>query len=198
MKHLISKLITVALLAVGLTAVGVVTATPSQAYTCGYAWGYAVRITGHGFRHAWSDGGYSSVSGDPGVTLQIAKGRDFGVSGSITTTASVSAGVIFAKVSTAVGVTVGGSYNRSNQISGSWTVPHTYKYRHGGTLEIGAIHYYGYIRRWHETGATCTRTWARVGRFNAATQQFYFHHSPIVFQASRDVAAAAMRSITNG
>lgn len=123
-------------------------------------------------------GKYSSVAGDPGVTLGISKSRTFTISGSITSTVDVQADVVFAKVGASVGVTVGGSYSGQSEISGSWTVPHTRKYRNGGVLSIGTRKYKGVIRKFEETGS-CNNKLIWKAYYNLPQQRFYFHHAPV-------------------
>lgn len=71
------------------------------------------------------------VSFRNGGSITYSKTTTKEVNASVTATVSAEAGVIFAKASTSFGITIGGSYSKSDQWSYTATVPATtaYKYR---------------------------------------------------------------------
>ena len=83
------------------------------------------------------------VYGDSGITLSISKGVSKTIGGSVTGTASAEAGVIFAKASASLAISVQGSRTTTTTFSGTWTVPKSQK---TGWLEVGT--YDGYTFKW--------------------------------------------------
>lgn len=128
-------------------------------------------VTSNTFKQSYSS--YSSVSGAPGVTLTIATGRTFGVSGDITGELSGDVSAILAGVSAKVGTRVGVSYSSTNTVSGTWKVPSTYT--NGGKLAIGAKRAQGTWNR-QMLNRACNVVTLRSGSFYTPWQQFYFQH----------------------
>lgn len=130
-----------------------------------------VNVTSNTFKKSHS--AYSSVSGAPGVTLSIATGRTFAVSGDITGEVSGDVRAILAGVSAKVGTRVGVTYSSTNTISGAWKVPASYK--NGGKLVIGAKRAKGTWKRQMLT-RNCKVVTVRSGSFTTPWQQFHFQH----------------------
>ncbi len=121
-----------------------------------------------------SGSAYSSVAGDPGVTLTIRTGRVYSVTGDITGELSGDVSAILAAVTAKVGVRVGASYSGTNEASGAWTVPSTYT--NGGKLAIGAKRSSGTWSR-QMLNRSCNVVTLRSGSYVTPWQQFYFQRS---------------------
>ena len=65
-----------------------------------------------------------------GGTINYSQTKTMTVSASVTATVSAEAGIIFAKASTSLGITVGGSYAKSSTWSYTASVPATTKYKY--------------------------------------------------------------------
>lgn len=83
------------------------------------------------------------IYGQSGVTLSITKGVSKTIGGSVTGTASAEAGVIFAKASVSLAISVQYSRTTTTTFGASWTVPKKQKV---GWLEVGTRG--GYTFRW--------------------------------------------------
>lgn len=145
--------------------------TPSLDAYCAEEYWTNTSVTSNIFKQSQSS--YSSVSGAPGVTLTIATGRTFGVSGDITGELSGDVSAILAGVSAKVGTRVGVNYSSTNTVSGSWKVPSTYT--NGGKLAIGAKRAQGTWSR-QMLNKSCNVVTPRSGSFYTPWQQFYFQH----------------------
>jgi hypothetical protein len=113
------------------------------------------------------------VFGAPGTLLQISRGTTKTVSGELQTTATVEAGVIFAKVSATVGVTVGLSMAVTTTQGGEWLVPAT---KPSGWFEMGA---HGYQINWKKGTyvSPCRFVVADFGSLLGPTSSPYFMHN---------------------
>lgn len=116
----------------------------------------------------------SRVYGDRGVTLSISKGVSHTISGQITGTVSVEAGVLFAKASASLAVTVGASVTTTTNIGGSWKV--TQKV---GWLEVGTLHGYSFSWTKFHYRAPCKKVTEGKGTAKAAAKNApaYYKHS---------------------
>lgn len=116
----------------------------------------------------------SRIYGDRGVTLSISKGISHTISGEVTGTVSVEAGVLFAQASASLAVSVGGSVTTSSSHSGTWTV--TTKV---GWLEVGTKN--GYSFKWTKFHyrAPCTKVIEGKGTGKAVAKNaaVYYKHS---------------------
>jgi hypothetical protein len=83
------------------------------------------------------------IYGQSGVTLSISKGVSKTIGGSVTGTGSAEAGVIFAKASVSLAISVQYSRTTTTTFGASWTVP---KSQPTGWLEVGTNN--GYTFRW--------------------------------------------------
>lgn len=117
--------------------------------------------------------GASRIYGSPGGTLTIASGTSKAISGSLQTTASAEAGVVFAKASVSVGVTIGLTRTVTTTNSYSWVVPAD---QNPGWIELGSA---GYQINWTKGSWQSPCTWVQTGsgRVLGATSNQYFTHS---------------------
>ncbi len=106
-------------------------------------------------------------------TITVSKGTTKTVSGSLQTTVSADAGVIFAKVSTSVGISVGLSKAVTTNSSYSWTVP---KSEGTGYVEMGS-HGYRISWRYGSYSAGCQFVAQRSGQLSGVTANVEFVHS---------------------
>jgi hypothetical protein len=86
---------------------------------------------------------HGRVYGQSGVTLSISKGVSKTIGGSLTGTSSAEAGVIFAKASVSLAISVQYARTTTTTFGGSWTVP---KKQSVGWLEVGTRG--GYTFKW--------------------------------------------------
>lgn len=116
----------------------------------------------------------SRIYGDRNVTLKIESGISHTISGSITGTAEVEAGVLFAKASASLAVTVGGSVTTTSNHGGSWKV--TQKV---GWLEVGTLNGYSFSWTKFHYKAPCTKVVEGKGTAKAAVKgaPAYYKHS---------------------
>lgn len=117
--------------------------------------------------------GTSRIYGSAGGTLTIAAGTSKTISGSLQTTASAEAGVVFAKASVSVGVTIGLSKTVTTTNSYSWVVPAN---QNPGWIELGSA---GYQISWTKGTWQSPCTWVQTGSGSilGATSNQYFTHS---------------------
>lgn len=108
-------------------------------------------------KHIPSTEAGARVDGDPGITLSIQVNKTYAVNASLQTTASVDAGVVFAKVGGSVAATVGASSSVSTANGGAWTVPAGGQ---RGWLEIGSS---GYQISWEKGTWQSPCTWVPAG-----------------------------------
>jgi hypothetical protein len=94
----------------------------------------------------------SSVTGGPGVTLSISTSTNFTVTGTVSTSATATAGVILAQASVTAGVSLAVSKSGTTTNSGAWTVPSNYQV---GRLAIGSYKYSGTVTQYLEN-SSCT------------------------------------------
>jgi uncharacterized membrane protein len=113
------------------------------------------------------------IYGDAGVTLTIAKGTTHTFSGSLTGTTTAEAGVIFAKASLAVGLTVGYSRAATTTQGGSWTVPSN---QNPGWLEMGDHAYNVKYTKYHYA-SPCTKVNDKTNTIKGATNSAWIKHS---------------------
>ncbi|MBB5866813.1 hypothetical protein F4553_000192 [Allocatelliglobosispora scoriae] len=113
------------------------------------------------------------VYGQAGGTLSISQGQSTTVSGSLQTTVSADAGVVFAKVGTSVGVTVGLSSQVTTTIGYTWTVPSN---QSTGWIEMGS---HGYQISWYKGYYISPCTWKQSGSGTllGASKNAQFAHS---------------------
>ena len=111
--------------------------------------------------------------GDAGGTLSITVGRQVTTGGSISGTTTAEAGVIFAKASVQVGVTVHRDWSNSVSHTYSWTVPSTQRV---GWLEAGHraywVSYSKKVLSW-----PCTPRVVKSGKILGNTSNIQFKHS---------------------
>lgn len=113
------------------------------------------------------------VYGKSGGTLTISKGTTQTWSGSITGTTTAEAGVIFAKASASVGITISSSRTQSLTVGYSWTVPST---QSTGWIEAGNRGYnvkytkYNYL-------SPCKYNVLKTGTVKGVTSNVMFTHS---------------------
>jgi hypothetical protein len=113
------------------------------------------------------------VYGQSGGTLSIQKGTTTTVSGSLQTTVSADAGVIFAQVSTSVGITVGLSKAVTTTVGYSWAVPSS---QPTGWLEMGA-HGYQISWKYGSYNSHCQFVTTRTGSLSGVSSNVQFAHS---------------------
>jgi hypothetical protein len=106
-------------------------------------------------------------------TITVAKGTTKTVSGSLQTTISADAGVIFAKVSTSVGISVGLSKAVTTNSSYAWTVPRS---QATGYVEMGS-HGYRITWRYGSYNSACQFVAQRTGQLSGVTPNVEFVHS---------------------
>lgn len=113
------------------------------------------------------------VYGASGGTLTISAGKQTTVSGSLQGTASAEAGVIFAKASASVGISIGLSKTVTVTNSYSWKVPASQSV---GWIELGSA---GYQITWSKGYYSTPCVWNRTGggTILGATSSPYFAHS---------------------
>ncbi|WP_299955380.1 hypothetical protein [uncultured Modestobacter sp.] len=118
-----------------------------------------------------SKGAYRAY-GQGGGTITITKGQTTTTTGTLQTTASVEAGVIFSKVSASVGVSVALSKAVTTTAGYSWTVPGTGQ----GWVEMGS---YGYQIHWEKGHYNSPCTWVKTsqGDLSGTTSSPDFIHS---------------------
>lgn len=125
--------------------------------------------TGVAFQQAGGD--YSSVTGGPGVHLSISTTRTFTVSGTITSTAEVSADAVIASVKSGVGVSIGKSQSGTTTNSGLWVVPSNYKI---GRLAIGSMKYRGTVTKYLENSNCVAVKLGSSASYNAPKREWHF------------------------
>jgi hypothetical protein len=106
-------------------------------------------------------------------TIIVSKGTTKTVSGSLQTTVSAEAGVIFAKVSTSIGLSVGLSRAVTTDSSYSWAVP---KSQATGYVEMGS-HGYRISWRYGSYNSSCQFVTQRTGQLSGVTANVEFTHS---------------------
>ncbi|MFT2712392.1 MULTISPECIES: hypothetical protein [Clavibacter] len=121
-------------------------------------------------------GSMSSVTGGPGVTLQIDTTVSFEVSGSINATTSVSLSSVVASVQQDVGVTIGVSKTGTTTNGGSWTVPSDYVL---GRLALGAVKYSGTTTQYLENSGCNLIKQGESAAFDAPAQEWSFQTSRV-------------------
>lgn len=112
--------------------------------------------------------------GDPGGTINVSVGKTATVSGSITGTTSVDAGVVFVKASASVGVTIGASSSVTVTSGYSWPVPASHA--PGAYVEIGSA---GYRIDWQKGtyASPCTYVVKGSGVITGVTKNIAFSHN---------------------
>jgi hypothetical protein len=121
-------------------------------------------------------GSLSSVTGGPGVTLEISTSETFEVSGSISATTSVSLSSVVASVQQDVGVTIGVSKSGTTTNAGSWTVPSDYVL---GRLALGAVKYSGTTTQYLENSGCNLIKQGESAAFDAPSQEWSFQTSRV-------------------
>ena len=125
-----------------------------------------------------ASGDNAVVSGDAGVTLAISRSTTFSVGGSISNTSSISASLVVATVSDALGVTITSSYSGTSSSSGSWTVPDDYT--NGGRLEIGALKHSGEVQQYQANPDDCSNgDLVSSAAYDAPETGWFFKHVKI-------------------
>jgi hypothetical protein len=96
------------------------------------------------------------VYGDPGTTVSISRGTTNTITGSISTVSEAEAGVIFAKASVSLGISVAKSKSVTTTVGGSYKIPGSASKR--GWIELGSMGYdiYWYKDVWNQ--GTCKYT----------------------------------------
>ncbi len=115
----------------------------------------------------------STVSGDSGVTLTISRSTTFGVTGTISSTTSVSASDVITTVKEDVGVSVAATKSGTSSTSGAWKVPSAWK---RGQLQIGAIKHKGSVQKYVENKACKKVASGTAATYNIPETGWYFHH----------------------
>jgi hypothetical protein len=113
------------------------------------------------------------VFGSPGGVLSISVGQTTTVSGSLQTTVTAEAGVIFAKASASVGITIGLSRAVTVTSGFTWTVPANQPH---GWVEIGLHGYRINWSRYHYV-TPCRQVTDRSGTLVGVTSNIHFGHS---------------------
>ena len=134
---------------------------------------YTVKSTGSTFQQA--AGANSAVTGSTGVRLSISTSTTFEVSGSVTSSSSITVSAGVAAIQAQVGVTVGVKKSGTTSTGGSWTVPANYKI---GKLQIGALKYQGTISKYLENSA-CVSVLQASTAYNAPAQNWHFQTSKV-------------------
>lgn len=119
---------------------------------------------------------HGRVYGQSGVTLTIQKGTSYTVGGSVTGTTGVDAGILFAKASASLAISVTASRTTSTIFTGSWKVPATQAW---GWLEVGTKQAYKFSwKKYHMVGE-CTVHVDAHGTAKAPTRSaaLAFRHS---------------------
>lgn len=124
------------------------------------------------YKFKQASGSRSRVSGDPGVTLRISTSRTFSVSGTISSTSSVSASVVLATVQSQLGFSISTSFSGTTENSGSWKVPKSYK--RGGALAIGARVHSGAVQRWTLNVKCQPKNLVDAASYKAPQKGWYF------------------------
>jgi hypothetical protein len=131
MQRLRSKIMVLIFALLGTVITPLVAATPASAHPiCDTP--YAVySISGKSFTYYPTNVYSAWASFRKGGTINYSSSKTLTVSASVTATVSAEAGIVFAKASTSLGITVGGSYSHSKTWSYTANVPATttYKYR---------------------------------------------------------------------
>lgn len=119
-----------------------------------------------------SQGAYRAY-GQGGGTITVSKGKTVTLSGTLQSTVSADAGVIFAKVSASVGVSVGLSKAVTATSSYSYAVPAGVSQ---GWVEMGS---HGYQIHWEKGHYASPCTWIvdSSGNLSGTTDQVDFTHS---------------------
>lgn len=123
-----------------------------------------------------ANGDFSSVSGDPGVTLALSTSRTYTVTGTVTASATVTASVAVASASATAGGSVAASYAGTTQASGSWTVPSNYK---KGRLEIGSDMYKGTVTKYMENRNCDLVKQGSSATINAPRKELHFKRTKV-------------------
>jgi hypothetical protein len=111
--------------------------------------------------------------GRSGGNLAIEQDITRTISGTLQTTVSADAGVIFAKVSTSVGVSVGLSKSVASAAGYTWRVPSNQSV---GWVEMGS-HGYQISWRYGSYNSSCGFVTSRSGSLSGATSNVEFTHS---------------------
>jgi hypothetical protein len=111
--------------------------------------------------------------GQAGGTLSISRGTTKTISGTLQTTVSADAGVIFASVSTTVGISVGLSKSVTTTAGYTWQVPSSQSV---GWVEMGS-HGYQISWRYGSYNSSCGFVTSRSGSLSGVTNNVQFAHS---------------------
>lgn len=147
-------------------------ATPQAA--CGPG-DYNYKDVGDVYTFTKASGFNSTVSGDPGITLNISRTTTFTVGGSLGITSSISGSIIVLTAQSQLGITLTASISGTSSSSGSWTVPNNYP--RGGRLTIGARKHRGTIEKFRAKPADCTNgSLIASTSYNAPEEGWHFQH----------------------
>lgn len=108
----------------------------------------------------------SRVYGTSNVTLTLTVGKSWSVSGSVTGTAGSDAGVIFAKASASLSVSLTGTRSGTLTQGGSWTVPSG----RTGWFEIGTTNAYSFKWSKFKLDSKCNNVILASGTGKAPTK----------------------------
>jgi len=111
--------------------------------------------------------------GSGGGTITIEKGESVETGGSLSATTTAEAGVVFAKASVSVGVTISKSWSTSLSKSYSWTVPSA---RTSGWIEMGSVGYKITYERGHYK-SPCTWVSEKKDTITGVTKNLWFVNS---------------------
>ena len=130
MQRLRGKVMVLILALLGAVITPVIAAAPASARPICDTPYATYSITGKSFTYYPTNVYSAWASFRKGGTINYSSAKTLSVSASVTATVSAEAGVIFAKASTSLGITVGGSYSHSKTWSYTANVPATTKYKY--------------------------------------------------------------------
>jgi hypothetical protein len=163
----------IALLLVSALPIGTaLTASPSaSAATCESGSSPSAKILTKRAVYVGNKG--NRVYGQAGGTIQVKVGSSWTTTGSLTVTGTAGAGVVFANVSMAVGVSVSYARQTTTEAAYSWKVPKT---QNTGWVERGNYGWTGKYEQYYFK-APCKRVLTGTGSYKGATSIPWFIHS---------------------